>query len=646
MMSLAELPNPFQDNVVHDAWQAPADVVDVNGHVFDACLAGLTAAQRGMRDSLIIHGSAGSGKTHLLSRFQRHLHSTAGEANDHILRCVFVFVRLQTSPQQLWQHVRRRLASDLVRRDEGLTQLQRLVAHQIAERSHTSPRSEVMRLRILGKESHDVISAHMRHLAQTLELPRDLCIVLEHILCNRAVMDAAAWLRGDGLPERVLAELGLAPDDVDDREQASRDIVLALARLAAGTLPIVVCFDQVEALQRAHDDSEAFFRFGRLAADLHDTDSNVFVITCLQSGLLQPFEAAVRDADKDRFMRRSVVIKDLAQNEVVSLIRARLDSVPELAALRRARPEAPHFPFDQAFMDALASESPCVPRRVLSRAKRRFEELQHGQAALVVDPKQFLTTLWGKREPNGYASLDAAGTTSILLKSTEILATAGELPVEEGRDGADLVLRAAKPVALSVRNEVDGRSLTPRLKALVGQVGRSPDRDWVLVRDPRLAISKAAVKAREHLAALTAAGVRLVEPSVAALRALDALSSILADAKAGDLANEGETVTTSQVLEWLRALRSDLTFEPIRELLDEILEGGAVSDSALEQDLAALLARHRVLEAERAAQEISRSVSDVVALGQRMERRFLVLNGPPAVLVDVSGVSSEVGGAA
>src|SRR5690606_26734401 len=135
-------------------------------------------------------------KTHLLTRFQRHLQDTAREAQDQVLHCVFVFVRLQTSPQLLWQHVRRRLASDLMRKSEGITQLQRLVARQIAERLHSSPRAEVRRLRVLGKENHEVVSDDLAHLAQQLDLPRDLCAVLEHLLCNRGVTDAAAWLKG------------------------------------------------------------------------------------------------------------------------------------------------------------------------------------------------------------------------------------------------------------------------------------------------------------------------------------------------------------------------------------------------------------------------------------------------------------------
>ena len=148
MTELSTLKNPSATNVVQDAWQAPPDVTAIHREVFQACLAGIDSASRGTPDSLLIYGSAGSGKTHLLTRLQRHLAETAAAAPDRVLRCVFVFVRLQTSPLLLWQHVRKRFASDLMRRDQGVTQLQRLVAHQLSLSNGDSPRLRVMELRV------------------------------------------------------------------------------------------------------------------------------------------------------------------------------------------------------------------------------------------------------------------------------------------------------------------------------------------------------------------------------------------------------------------------------------------------------------------------------------------------------------------
>jgi Cdc6-like AAA superfamily ATPase len=643
-MELASQPNPFEDNVVQDAWQAPADVVEIHADVFQACLAGIESAARGVPDSLLIYGAAGSGKTHLLTRFHRHLLQTSKQAADQVLRCVFVFVRLQTSPQLLWQHVRRRLARDLMRHDEGLTQLQRLVAHQIAIRTHSSPRAAVRQLRVLGKEDHEAVSSHLSDLAPGLNLPRDLCVVLEHLLCNRGVRDASAWLMGESVPERVLSQLDLGPEEPEDREEAARAIVTALARLAGETLPIVFCFDQVEALQRSSDDQDGFFRFGRLAADLHDADPNVFLITCLQSALLENIGRAVRQSDMDRLAKRRIFLSPLTPPQVDAIVRARLDSIPDLVALRAAHATEPYFPLSSAFVAGLAQDAPVVPRRVLARCARAFEERQHGRAPQRLEPRDFLAAAWEQRARVGHAAQSPARTTAIILKGTEVLSTIAEASVSErDTEGADLVVNAKTKVALSLRNEADGRSLGPKLKALLARAGRKDGARLAIVRDPRLSIAKSAVKTREALGRLVAAGATIIEPTVEALAALDALSSLLADAKSGDLANEGEAVAPGDVVKWLRSLRDDLRLEPIRELVDVILNDGvSVSYAADEQDLSAFLGRERVASLEVASRELACDASRLIDVVRRNPSRFLVLEGPPAVLVDVAGIASEV----
>ena len=212
-------------------------------------------------------------------------------------------------------------------------------------------------------------------MAESLQLPRDLHVVLEHLICNRFVRDASAWLSGESLPDSVLAQLGVGPETTEDREESARDIVTALGRLAGETLPIVFCFDQVEALQRGLDDRDAFFRFSRLAADLVDSDANVFLITCLQTALSDQFSKSVRQADRDRMAKRELALPPLTKEQVESLVAARLSQLPELAGPKAQR----FYPLTDAFVRELALDHPCVPRRVLSNAARAFEEIQHGR---------------------------------------------------------------------------------------------------------------------------------------------------------------------------------------------------------------------------------------------------------------------------
>jgi AAA domain len=636
---LLALSNPFRDSVVQDAWQTPVDITEIHSAAFAACLSGIESAARAVPDSLLIYGPAGSGKTHLLARLQRHLADTARSAPDSVLRCVFSFVRLQTSPQLLWQHLRRRLASDLMRREQDLTQLQRLVAHQLGIGTGRTPRAGLLELRVLRTQDEAALSSHLRKLAMKLDLPRDLCVALEELIFNRNVRDASAWLAGDSLPESVLEQLGLGVDVEEDREEAARHVVTALCRLAGETLPIVFCFDQVESLQRTAKDAEALFRFGRMGADLRDADPNVFLITCLQSAHLEDFKNAVRAADYDRVAQRSVALESLTPVQLEDLVRSRLGAVPGLAEVRAERGGGPFFPLSERFVSSLALERPCVPRRILALAANAFEEQQSGRVMVVPTTAEFMARELGARTREKMSTLEPADTQRIMVQGAELVAhwegaelSASNVP------GIELQLSGKRSVALSLRNEADGRSLTPKLKALLSTAATEDGPPVIIVRDMRLPIAKTALKAREYLKKLRERGVSLLEPSVEALAALDALSSLLSDAKSGDLANQASAVDSSAVLAWLKTLRDEPALEPVQELVEALFGGSGAIANNEEQDLIDLLCHEHVIAAELAAQCLGQTQERLLALARSSTRHCLVLEGPPVLLLDVSGV--------
>ena len=638
------LPNPFRDTVVQNAWQSPADVADIHDEAFRACLAGIECASRGVSDSLLVYGAAGSGKTHLLTRVQRHLVQTQAEAPDQVLRCVFVFVRLQTAPQLLWQHVRRRLANDLMRLDQGLSQLQRLIAHQISKSTGLRPAAGIAELIRLIERDAGALSSQLATAFSGLALPRDVCLVLEHLVFGRSSRDASAWLAGESLPETALEAMGLGPDSAEDREDSARGVVTALCRLAGETLPMVFCFDQVEALQRSADDREAFFRFGQMAADLHDSDHNVFLITCLQSAVIDLFRSAVRDADLERMAKRHAVLDPLNPAQVGRLIVSRLETVKGLASLRQKHAKEPYYPLTMALVAQLSSESPCVPRRVLTACVRCFDELQHGVALPPLGLPEFLDTELFLRHQSGKGSIGPADATRLVLQGVQVLATLRAAKIDDrDPERADLVVEAERRLAFSLRNEADGRSLGPKLRALLAHSPRKDGAQLLIVRDPRLTIAKTAVRARADLATLQAQGAVLVQPTLEALAALEALQSILADAKSGDLANDGDVVREGPVLEWLRGMKTNLGLEPIQTLMDSLFGNSAgAPQSTEEQDMADLLAREHLMDLEQLSQRLGHSATVLLGLARLHSERFLVLEGPPVVVLDIAGSSAEV----
>lgn len=653
MSELASLPNPFRDNVVQDAWQSPTDVPEIHASVFKACLEGVASAERGKPDSLLVHGTAGSGKTHLLTRLQRHLADTGPEAADRVLRCVFMYVRLQTTPELVWQHVRRRLATDLMRKDQGLTQLNRLVAHQIAEREKIPARRAVLWMR-LGSEHAAALSATIADLAGALGLPRDLGIVLEHLVNGRSIRDASAWLAGDSLPERILETLGLAGDAEADREALSREIVLGLCKLAPRTLPVVFCFDQVEALQRSADDDAAFFDFGRVAAGLCDADPNVFVLTCVQTAMMNRFRSAIADPDYQRLAKREAALDALSADLIEKLLCARLKASTPLAPLREAAGASDIWPFSAVDVRDLRNAKPFA-RRVLAAAAERFDRIQ-GREHRVLDAPTFLTQKFDERFTENAKTFAEGETRSTIVQGAEVLAGIDKAEVVKQGPGSpkeiDVVLEdreTKRRVALSVREEADGRSLRPRLAALDKQVPRADGATVVIVRHPSVPLPSGAPKAKEHLASLRDKGAVILEPSVDALSALATFASMLADAKSGDLANEGDPVPESVVLTWMRSLivRDPARLAPLEELSGQLFAEPMRQTQAVverQETLREIVTREKISDVVEVSRAMGITDTDLLSLARKSPDRWLVFEGPPTLLVDMAGVATQMEG--
>ncbi|WP_437810649.1 AAA family ATPase [Sorangium sp. So ce1078] len=637
MNPLAALPNPFEGNVVLDAWTpAAVDVASIHKHAFEQCLLALDSASRGRPDSVLIVGGAGSGKTHVLARLQHHLVATANTAPDGVLRCVFVSARLQTNALMLWQLIRRRLASDLLRKQQGLTQLQRLVAHQVAEARGESPRRSVMELRVLTG-ADESISEHLAEVAQRLELGRDLCVALDHLVHSRFLGDAAAWLRGDSLPESALERLGLGREEHEDREEAARRVVTDLCRLAGETLPIVFCFDQIEALQSHPDDRESLFRFGRAAADLADADPNVLLISCIQTSFHDLLDVSVRDADRARIFKRHAPLAQLTREQVDALVLQRLDSVEDLRKLRAQQRGARFHPFDERFMARLRAASPCTPRKVIALAAAELEQLQRGRPPAPQDVGAFLGDAFAARRAAALERGRPEESQDTLTHGLPMLwALGGRGPAgDRPPAGADLLLPASpEPLLVSVRNETNMTSLAARLRQLAPLAdGKAKAAGRVVIlRDVRLGITRTAKRTQEYLADLEKRGARLVQPSIEALAALEALRSLLSDARAGDLAASGDVVGELTVRDWLAAHLD----EDLRELVEDLAGRGAAPpappEARLLRDLGDLMLRSFVARLDELAPALGCSPEEVLALAQQHADRFGVLHGPPVVL--------------
>jgi hypothetical protein len=583
--SLGGVINPFHGVVIQDVWQPLAcDISSIHQNAFDQCLKALDTVASGKSDSLLIYGAPGAGKTHLISRFQQHLFATAKDAPDQALRCVFVAVRLQSSPTTLWQCVRQRLAMDLLRQEQGVTQLQRLIAHQIAAQRNESPRGWVRAMRVLTGTEGESVTDHLQRTAEHLDLGRDVFVMLDHLVHRRYTFDATAWLKGDSLPEQVLSKLGVGADEGEEREDIARRVVVSLCRLAGETLPLVFCFDQLESLQRYPRDTEAFFRFGRMAADLADADPNVLIISCVQSVFVEDLKTNMREADRDRVVKRQATLEPLTRVQVEELVKARLDSVPELKTLR-AKKLDPLFPVGAAFLDHLFQTTTRTPRKIVAKCSERFEELKTGAGWTSDSFESVLESEYLGRRRKALEQPQPEESTQTLTHGLPIAwfvfdrcKEFASLAVLEASP-ADVVLRGEKgDFDVAICNERNMNSLAARFRKLLRASENRAEGDHaspVVIRHAALEISTGARKTREYLTELKRLGHRFIQPDAEALAVLEAVRSLMSDARSGDLSARGETLEPAEVARWLLT-RAATALHP---LLTELEHGSGATPS-------------------------------------------------------------------
>jgi hypothetical protein len=576
------IPNPFSSDVVASPEQAVgADVAQIHRAAFDACRSAYErVAKQGQSHSVLLFGEAGCGKTHLLGRFRKWL---AGEQETapSISPALFVAVRVETAPSQVWRHLRRRLAEEMTtRKADGDFPLDRAL------------------LRFAGLNGGNLAEALDERPVKDLDL--NLMRVLEHFALGEHRRLCRAWLVGDGLLDEDLRTLRLSPigpEDVEEdyAETSARRVVLALIRLCSPR-PVVLCFDQLEALDIVQQ-AKSFALFDRMGASLVDETGNALLVSTVLAAFLGKLEG---DSPTDfvRIAKEQAHLHSLDWEQSKALVSARLSLVPELAG-KTPIPESSL----RTFFDS--QHGSCNPRRLIHHARQLFAEWQQQR---------------GETAPSEAEERPSATMDDFLRDELDRLWAGAQ--VDTGAD-ADKVLAHGLPVALHVlghmteetasgliagsgnarvqvalANQRDMRSLAPWLKKLLANP--HPGTKLCVLRDARLTIPSKAIRTRERLEQIVRDGGRVIRVEAEALAALDAMRRLVSAATSGDLSRNGDTVEPKTVREWLaRNLPGQLA-----KLAEEVLcQAPAVAADPRKEALFDLIAKMKVFPAGEAARE-------------------------------------------
>jgi AAA domain len=522
------LPNPFDSDIVVDPDNAaPVDVPRIHQGAFDVCRRAYEHVAGGKGSwSVFLTGDAGCGKTHLLSRLKRWLNSDL-ESGPTKPAALFVAIRMETSRGMIWRHLRRRFAEELAHTCANTATNLDVILHRFAERFNGNLASafDVMPIRDCSEELMKVLEAYAGN------THRRLC---------------RAWLKGDRLSESQLALLDLAQlpsDSLEDdwAEAEARMIVGAVTRIAA-PLPVVFCFDQIEALGLSRE-IENYGYFCRMGANLFDTTTNSLLISTINLDFLNDLQTGSRISDCQRILKDSFDLQLLDWSLGKELIEARLALVPEAAPATPINDDDLHAYFQ-------TNRGRVTPRNLIHEARRLFANWQDKPVQPALSINNFLSAEYDRLWSESPVRRETAGADAVLAHGLPIaLQLLGKDTKEKPAQLIDLAAgNGHLPVRIAFGNHANPTSLARWLARLQEQAGAN----LCIIRDARLGISPTARATQQRLEAIVQSGGRVVRVEAEALAALDAMRHLLAIATSGDLSNGGDTIRGDTVRDWLK----------------------------------------------------------------------------------------------
>lgn len=608
--------NPFRNKIVTDPWNPVyTDVKEINETAFNICTDAFESVKTEKRSmSALLYGETGSGKTHLLSRLRTHLQELPGP---HI----FVSVRLQASPHRFWRHFRKCFVESLLRPAEsGTSQLENVFLKRLYAYCRMKQVSVKMFRRI------------MEQFCAKTGVSWNLCKVLEHLIRKRHRLQAIAWLKGELLPEGILKDMEISQEDDEilDPEDRAQEMIKEFCRLAGPNVPVVVCFDQVEALQRYPKDVEGLYVFGQAIRSLHDETENVLLVSCIQFFFLDHLKSAVMQPDYDALAGYLGSLNPLSLDESLKLISARLDAFPDLSDIRKEL-----FGHIEKSLKDSDGKNVSTAREVLSRCSEVFDNWK--KTASTAPPKsneEFLKEENIRRKEKGVHTLSPENSDEIIQSGLPVIVNILDPSWKEFDQNkppdVDIVLdNKTVKVGVSLCNQENMAVLAGRLRRLRADMKNSELANLVLFRHSDLPIQSDAVVCKQYIDDLKKQKVKFLYLTTEILAELESFVTLLTDARSGNLIHRGKALDEEIVRKWIvNHIGGSVT-----DLVREVLTIPSVSeDEDIVGDLEALLEKERVIKLEDAAHKLkadAKTLEDGVLLNKN---RIGYLEGPPPVV--------------
>ncbi|MDC0831639.1 AAA family ATPase [Geitlerinema sp. CS-897] len=310
--------------------------------------------------TILLSGDSGSGKSFLLSRLKQRLNPQA----------FFTYIGPWPESDYIWRHTLRHTIDSLTYVPEGAQESQLL----LWLKSLSAFRDRGFLKRLIG-ERHLFVHNFKSTYPTGIYNANEFFSVLYHLTDPQLYSLACDWLKGDDLDDESLKALHVSSSI--DTEHKAQSILGNFGRIATATQPIVLCFDNLDNVDRSdrgYIDLQALFNVNSI---VHNQKlKNFLVIVSIVTNTWNENARHVQPADLAR-------IDTELHLRPIDIDRAQQLWETRLAPLHRQADSPPPSSLYPLSREALERKFPgdrALPRSVLMLGRSLFQQAKIGVA--------------------------------------------------------------------------------------------------------------------------------------------------------------------------------------------------------------------------------------------------------------------------
>lgn len=421
---IKEMPNPFSESSVGDAWTEIVDVPEINKEITDIILRTIKKVkEEHINQWLMVLGEPGSGKTHLLARIQR-----IAESQHYFL---YVYIKPIGDITKINQHILRELMVSLLKQIEqrNYPPLFQFIGHIILK---YIIQFEKVKKAPIYTDLLESITSRERAIEETFNKLKKLDLaarekiftdIINEITFSHPNIDsiflkmlftllddnlksiALDWLKCIDLSEESLEKLKITFSI--NSEDIAFNVLNAFFELAQG--PIMLCLDQIESIfDRFQDENGIKILFDNLMNYFNQFKNLSIVVMCNTVYWSEKIQPIISGAVKGR-IGLIKNLKKMSNEDTRLLVEKRIEVKCKIPG------KIPYstFPFPIEYINEVAQKASWNPRNFLKVLEADFEKYKQDQNLV-----EFPTTLHTHEEtsPSPIPTMHSASRTEFLKK--------------------------------------------------------------------------------------------------------------------------------------------------------------------------------------------------------------------------------------